>query len=124
MTTDVMQQQDVKSFEDVFIGLWRRKGRMLLVMLTVLLATAALALGLPPIYRSQATILIEQQEMPPELVALALPVQPLCREDCAGLCPRCGADRNRESCRCREIESESPFAVLSKLRKGRGEGES
>jgi uncharacterized protein len=59
-----------------------------------------------------------------ELVALALPVQPLCREDCAGLCPRCGADRNRESCRCREIESESPFAVLSKLRKGRGEGES
>ena len=29
-----------------------------------------------------------------ERVALNLPVQPVCREDCAGLCPRCGADRN------------------------------
>lgn len=58
-----------------------------------------------------------------EVVALALPVKPLCSESCAGLCPRCGVDRNRESCECREFENESPFAVLRTLRGGRSEGE-
>ncbi len=51
-----------------------------------------------------------------ELVLLLLPVQPLCREDCLGLCPRCGADRNREACACVETHPASPFAVLEKLR--------
>jgi len=35
-----------------------------------------------------------------EQVHLALPMKTLCREDCRGLCPRCGANLNRESCRC------------------------
>ena len=35
-----------------------------------------------------------------ELVALAIPAQPLCRKSCRGLCPHCGADRNREACAC------------------------
>jgi uncharacterized protein len=58
-----------------------------------------------------------------ELVLLALPVQPLCREDCAGLCSRCGADRNRGACGCPEIETHSPFAVLESLRTGRTKGD-
>jgi uncharacterized protein len=53
-----------------------------------------------------------------EVVALALPVKPLCREDCPGLCPRCGADLGSESCRCEQTRSESPFAVLASLRGG------
>jgi uncharacterized protein len=53
-----------------------------------------------------------------ELISLALPVQPLCREDCAGLCPRCGADRNEGPCGCREENPSSPFAVLAGLRGG------
>jgi uncharacterized protein len=32
---------------------------------------------------------------------LALPMKPLCREDCQGLCPVCGVNRNRETCSCR-----------------------
>lgn len=59
-----------------------------------------------------------------EILALVLPVKPLCREDCAGLCPRCGADRSGEPCGCREVEPVSPFAVLKRLREGIGEGES
>ncbi len=51
-----------------------------------------------------------------EVIALALPVQPLCREDCRGLCPHCGVDRNQVSCGCVEREVRSPFAALSKLR--------
>lgn len=56
-----------------------------------------------------------------EVVALALPVQPLCREDCRGLCPRCGVDRNRESCSCAEASPGSPFAVLRRLGTERGD---
>ena len=57
-----------------------------------------------------------------ELIALALPVQPLCREECAGLCPRCGADRNTSPCECTEVRPESPFAALASLRVTRGGG--
>jgi len=35
-----------------------------------------------------------------EAVLLGLPMRPLCREGCAGLCPRCGEDRNLGACRC------------------------
>jgi uncharacterized protein len=35
-----------------------------------------------------------------EEVALAVSAYPLCREDCAGLCARCGADLNAGPCRC------------------------
>jgi uncharacterized protein len=52
-----------------------------------------------------------------EILSLALPMQPLCREACKGLCPRCGVDRNVESCNCAESRPESPFAVLGKLKK-------
>jgi uncharacterized protein len=58
-----------------------------------------------------------------ELMQLALPVQPLCREDCRGLCPRCGLDRNVEDCRCEAAGPESPFAVLRALRGTSTEGD-
>ena len=35
-----------------------------------------------------------------EELALAVETFPLCREDCRGLCPRCGADLNRGPCLC------------------------
>lgn len=35
-----------------------------------------------------------------EQVHLALPIKVVCREQCRGLCPGCGANLNRESCRC------------------------
>jgi|tagenome__1003787_1003787.scaffolds.fasta_scaffold20310796_2 uncharacterized protein len=33
-----------------------------------------------------------------DALVLALPNAPVCRDDCAGLCPRCGADRNTADC--------------------------
>jgi uncharacterized protein len=56
-----------------------------------------------------------------EVVALAVPVQPLCREECRGLCPRCGVDRNRETCGCEAEKPVSPFAALEALRRKQGE---
>jgi uncharacterized protein len=51
-----------------------------------------------------------------EVIALALPVKPLCDEDCAGLCPHCGIELGVERCGCREAKSDSPFAALAALR--------
>ena len=45
---------------------------------------------------------------------LAQPMQPLCRPDCAGLCPQCGRNRNEETCDCQPADHES--AELEKLR--------
>lgn len=51
-----------------------------------------------------------------ELVLLA-PVKYLCRSDCAGLCPRCGANLNRDTCGCSKEEpmSNKGLADLGKL---------
>lgn len=51
-----------------------------------------------------------------ELVALAVPVQPVCRDDCRGLCPSCGVNRNEISCECEEGSGNRPFAALAGLR--------
>jgi uncharacterized protein len=44
---------------------------------------------------------------------LALPMKPLCREDCRGLCPVCGMNRNLTACECREHKPDPRLAVLS-----------
>lgn len=51
-----------------------------------------------------------------EVISLALPVKPLCDENCAGLCPHCGIELGVETCDCRAAKSDSPFAVLAALR--------
>ena len=56
-----------------------------------------------------------------EVIALLFPVQPVCREECLGLCPRCGVDRNVESCSCAETRRPSPFEALRGLRTGGGD---
>jgi len=51
-----------------------------------------------------------------EQVYLGLPLKPLCREECRGLCPRCGANLNQSACACQEERAEDPrFLVLKKL---------
>lgn len=51
-----------------------------------------------------------------EQTLLALPIPPLCRDDCKGLCPQCGVDRNVETCDCRPDWTDPRLAVLSSLR--------
>ena len=43
---------------------------------------------------------IDFSDLVRESVLLGVPLAPLCREDCRGLCPQCGTDRNRGSCTC------------------------
>jgi uncharacterized protein len=51
-----------------------------------------------------------------EQVLLALPVRTLCKPDCKGLCPRCGEDRNRQTCTCEEGPSDPRWAAMADLR--------
>ncbi len=47
-----------------------------------------------------------------EQVILALPMKTVCRPDCQGLCPVCGANRNLIKCNCPAPRTDSPFASL------------
>ena len=51
-----------------------------------------------------------------DAVVLALPNKILCREDCAGLCPVCGKDLNREPHEHEGEEADPRWAALSELR--------
>jgi uncharacterized protein len=46
---------------------------------------------------------------------LALPMKPLCREECQGLCPQCGVNRNVETCQCSARWDDPRLAALKAL---------
>jgi uncharacterized protein len=56
-----------------------------------------------------------------EFLILAIPMAPVCREDCKGICGGCGADLNREPCRCaaagEDVESTPLGEALRRLKK-------
>ncbi len=65
---DYDEEESGKSLQD-YLDIWqRRKWPMLGIMAAVFLLAVAIALILPPVYRSTATILIEDQDIPRELV--------------------------------------------------------
>lgn len=59
---------------------------------------------------------IDLAPMTRELVVLELPMAPLCREECAGFCPSCGADRNATACACEAPPADDRWAALDALR--------
>lgn len=52
-----------------------------------------------------------------EQVLLAMPMKPLCREDCRGLCPSCGINHNLDSCECFDQSTNPVFEGLLELKK-------
>jgi uncharacterized protein len=59
---------------------------------------------------------IDLEPMLRDAVTLALPLNPLCRSDCKGLCAHCGKDLNEGPCSCKEEEIDPRWAALSELR--------
>lgn len=55
---------------------------------------------------------LDVTELAAEQFELAVPLKPVCREDCKGLCPRCGANLNEGSCGCPE-ETDERWASLA-----------
>ncbi|MHB8682666.1 MAG: YceD family protein [Acidimicrobiales bacterium] len=58
---------------------------------------------------------VDLEPMVRDAVLLDLPQAPLCRPDCLGLCPWCGANRNEEACSCQAPRDER-WAALDVLR--------
>ena len=50
-----------------------------------------------------------------EQVWVTLPIKPLCRPDCRGLCPECGINLNLEQCHCAEESVDPRLAVLAEF---------
>lgn len=51
-----------------------------------------------------------------EQFVLALPMKPLCADDCQGLCPVCGGNRNRDVCGCSQEWVDPRLAALAELK--------
>lgn len=65
--------------------------------------------------------LLDLEPMVREVLLLDAPLVPLCRPDCKGLCPVCGADLNTESCSCSTEVTDPRWAALDELKDRLGE---
>ncbi len=63
-----MEEEQTKDIQDYIVAIRKRKSAILSIFSAIVLLTTAIALLLPAIYKSGSTILIEQQEIPQELV--------------------------------------------------------
>jgi len=59
---------------------------------------------------------LDLRPMVREALLLDTPVAPLCRPECAGICPACGADRNEVTCDCVTAPRDERWAALDALR--------
>lgn len=51
-----------------------------------------------------------------EQIQLQVPFQPLCKDECQGLCLTCGTNLNRGRCACSKLKKNTPFSVLKDLK--------
>jgi uncharacterized protein len=51
-----------------------------------------------------------------EQIVLQIPIKPLCKEDCKGLCPRCGINLNEAECGCETGVFDQRFAALKNFK--------
>ncbi len=58
---------------------------------------------------------IDVDEIVKEQIVLAIPTRMLCREDCKGICPECGTDRNTGDCSCATNDTDPRWAALRDL---------
>lgn len=50
-----------------------------------------------------------------QALSTAIPIAPVCKPDCLGICPHCATDRNRASCSCEDFEPHPIFADLKRM---------
>jgi uncharacterized protein len=67
-------------------------------------------------YYEQGGLLLEDAVR--EQVLLNLPGRALCQQDCQGLCPHCGTNRNLASCDCTEKPSDPRWGALAEIAVG------
>ncbi|HDD35517.1 MAG TPA: DUF177 domain-containing protein [Candidatus Desulfofervidus auxilii] len=60
---------------------------------------------------------INIEQLISEQIFLNVPIKALCKPDCAGLCPYCGINLNKEKCNCRPIKYTPFYEALKQLKK-------
>lgn len=68
----------------------------------------------PDMFRIDANHMLDLEEAVRQTWTAALPMQPLCRPDCAGLCSQCGRDLNLGACSCRP-QTDERWSALGAL---------
>ena len=58
---------------------------------------------------------LELNDVLREFILLALPMQRLCKEDCVGICPVCGQNRNKQDCQCQTAATDDRWAALKEV---------
>jgi uncharacterized protein len=58
---------------------------------------------------------LDLTEVVRQALFLAMPINPLCKKDCAGLCPQCGNNLNQEQCQCEPDAVDPRLEVLRQL---------
>jgi uncharacterized protein len=71
--------------------------------------------GADPLLVIPETGVLDLTPLVREVLLLDLPMQPLCRPDCQGLCPECGGNRNLSPCEHPEAEIDPRLAALKSL---------
>ena len=61
---------------------------------------------------------IELAEVFREYVLLSLPMQQICKEECQGICPQCGLNRNTGQCKCETKRIDDRWTALRDLKVG------
>ena len=59
---------------------------------------------------------LELNDVLREVILLDLPMQTVCREDCKGICPNCGGNRNERMCDCHAETTDDRWNQLKKFR--------
>jgi uncharacterized protein len=59
---------------------------------------------------------IDLESLVREHILLSLPMKPLCKSECQGLCPSCGKDLNKVSCECSRETIDPRLEPLKRLR--------
>lgn len=62
---------------------------------------------------------IDLSPMMRDYALLEVPIRPICKPDCKGLCSTCGQDLNKKDCGHRTDSDDSPFSVLKELLKNK-----
>ena len=70
--------------------------------------------GEDPVYAYEGdSLMLDRAVM--DFFFLNLPMISLCKPDCKGLCPVCGANRNETECGCLQTDADNPFSLLKEL---------
>lgn len=67
-------------------------------------------------FRIGPDFVLDLREAVRQYILMSEPAKPLCRPNCRGLCPNCGADLNEGACRC-TTEGDSRWQALAGLKK-------